>query len=89
MYVFFLQNDSELFGRTVRVNLARPLKVRDFTSRPVWAEDTWLAKHAGETLGVDKDSKEEGEGEGGGEGGGEGKIIAAVEKVNNLNDNNK
>ncbi|CAL8070953.1 unnamed protein product [Orchesella dallaii] len=48
-------NDSELFGRTIRVNLARPMKVKDFTTRPVWAEDTWLREHAGETLGVEKD----------------------------------
>lgn len=49
-------NDSELFGRTVRVNLARPMKIKDFTTRPVWAEDSWLAQHAGETLGVEKDA---------------------------------
>lgn len=31
------------------------MKVKDFTTRPVWADDTWLRQHAGETLGVEKD----------------------------------
>lgn len=35
--------------------MARPMKVKDFTTRPVWADDTWLRQHAGETLGVEKD----------------------------------
>ncbi|KAK7099691.1 peptidyl-prolyl cis-trans isomerase E-like [Littorina saxatilis] len=43
-------NESELFGRTIRVNLAKPMKVREGASRAVWADDTWLQKHAGETL---------------------------------------
>ncbi|XP_043199377.1 peptidyl-prolyl cis-trans isomerase E-like isoform X3 [Amphibalanus amphitrite] len=43
-------HESELFGRTIRVNLARPLRVREGSSRPVWADDNWLQQHAGETL---------------------------------------
>lgn len=43
-------NDSELFGRIIRVNLAKPQKVQQTSSKPVWASDTWLQKHAGETL---------------------------------------
>ncbi|ESP03333.1 hypothetical protein LOTGIDRAFT_205061 [Lottia gigantea] len=43
-------NDSELFGRTIRVNLAKPMKVKEGASRAVWAEDSWLQQHAGETL---------------------------------------
>ena len=31
------------------------MKMRDFSTRPVWSEDAWLTKHAGETLGVSKD----------------------------------
>jgi len=54
-------NDSELFGRTIRVNMARPMKIKDFSTRPVWSEDAWLTKHAGETLGVEKD-KSDGDG---------------------------
>ncbi|CAH1108904.1 unnamed protein product [Psylliodes chrysocephalus] len=44
-------NDSELFGRTVRVNLAKPQKIKEGSTRPVWSEDTWLQQHAGETIG--------------------------------------
>ncbi|CAK1548695.1 unnamed protein product [Leptosia nina] len=51
-------NDSELFGRTVRVNVAAPQRIKEGSTRPVWSEDSWLQKHAGETLDVDKDSKE-------------------------------
>ncbi|XP_035712964.1 peptidyl-prolyl cis-trans isomerase E-like [Folsomia candida] len=41
--------------RTIRVNMAKPMKVREFSTRPVWQDDSWLQKHAGETLGVGKD----------------------------------
>jgi len=43
-------NDSELFGRTIRVNLAKPQRIKEGSTRPVWAEDSWLQQHAGETL---------------------------------------
>lgn len=43
-------NDSELFGRTVRVNLAKPQRIKEGSTRPVWSEDTWLQQHAGETI---------------------------------------
>lgn len=49
------QNDSELFGRTIRVNIAAPQRIKEGSTRPVWSEDTWLQKHAGETLTVSKD----------------------------------
>ncbi|XP_014243211.1 peptidyl-prolyl cis-trans isomerase E [Cimex lectularius] len=53
-------NDSELFGRTIRVNLAKPQKIKEGSSRPVWSEDSWLQEHAGETLEVnEKASKED------------------------------
>ncbi|XP_045506150.1 peptidyl-prolyl cis-trans isomerase [Colias croceus] len=51
-------NDSELFGRTVRVNVAAPQRIKEGSTRPVWSEDSWLQKHAGETLGVDKDNED-------------------------------
>lgn len=44
------QNDSELMGRTVRVNIAKPQRIKEGSIRPVWAEDDWLQKHAGATL---------------------------------------
>jgi peptidyl-prolyl isomerase E (cyclophilin E) len=41
-------NDSELYGRTLRVNLAKPMKIKEGSSRPVWASDEWLQKYAGQ-----------------------------------------
>uniref|UniRef100_A0A146LQE9 Peptidyl-prolyl cis-trans isomerase E n=1 Tax=Lygus hesperus TaxID=30085 RepID=A0A146LQE9_LYGHE len=46
-------NDSELFGRTIRVNLAKPQKIKEGSTRAVWSEDTWLQEHSGETLSKD------------------------------------
>lgn len=37
-------------GRTVRVNIAKPQRIKEGSIRPVWAEDDWLMKHAGATL---------------------------------------
>lgn len=54
----FLQNDSELFGRTIRVNIAAPQRIKEGSTRPVWSEDTWLQKHAGETLKIAKEGEE-------------------------------
>lgn len=53
-------NDSEMFGRTIRVNLAKPMKIKEGGSRAVWSDDTWLQEHAGKTL-----QKDGGDGEGG------------------------
>ncbi|XP_014298966.1 peptidyl-prolyl cis-trans isomerase E isoform X1 [Microplitis demolitor] len=46
-------NDSELFGRTIRVNIAKPQRIKEGSSKPVWADDAWLQEHAGETLNKD------------------------------------
>lgn len=32
--LFPLQNESELFGRTIRVNLAKPMRIKEGSSRP-------------------------------------------------------
>ncbi|CAH2262401.1 jg26898 [Pararge aegeria aegeria] len=53
-------NDSELFGRTIRVNIAAPQRIKEGSTRPVWSEDSWLQKHAGETLNVNKDGDQNG-----------------------------
>ena len=37
-------NDSELFGRAIRVNLARPVHLKETSSKPVWSEDQWLSE---------------------------------------------
>lgn len=52
------QNDSELFGRTIRVNIAAPQRIKEGSTRPVWSEDSWLQKHAGETLNINKEGEE-------------------------------
>lgn len=43
-------NDSELFGRAIRVNLAKPMKIKEGATRAVWSDDAWLQEHAGKTL---------------------------------------
>ncbi|KAK7592999.1 hypothetical protein V9T40_007751 [Parthenolecanium corni] len=58
-------NESELFGRTIRVNLAKPQKVREGSTRAVWADDDWLQKHAGKSVDemraeAEKENQEEG-----------------------------
>ena len=40
-------NDSELYGRTLRVNVAKPLSRTANSSRPVWSDDEWLSKYSG------------------------------------------
>ncbi|NXE02635.1 PPIE isomerase, partial [Chaetorhynchus papuensis] len=50
-------NESELFGRTIRVNLAKPMRIKEGSSRPVWSDDEWLKKFSGKTL---EENKEEG-----------------------------
>jgi peptidyl-prolyl isomerase E (cyclophilin E) len=53
-------DNSEIYGRTIRVNIARPKMLKEGSSRPVWSEDAWLKKYVG------KGTEEEGEeGEGG------------------------
>lgn len=51
------QNDSELFGRTIRVNIAKPQRIKEGSSKPVWSDDKWLQEHAGETLETEPDEK--------------------------------
>jgi len=41
-------NESELFGRTIRVNISKPQRGAVKSSRPVWADDEWLEKYAGQ-----------------------------------------
>ena len=52
-------DNSEIFGRTVRVNVARPKMLKEGSSRPVWSEDAWIKTYVGKTL---KDGEEVGEG---------------------------
>lgn len=56
---FCIQNDAELLGRTVRVNVAKPQRIKEGSNRPVWADDDWLQKHAGATLNHKDETKTE------------------------------
>lgn len=40
-------HDSEMYGRTLKVNFARPPKVNEKSQRPVWADDEWLKQYGG------------------------------------------
>lgn len=57
--MFRIQNDAELLGRTIRVNVAKPQRIKEGSNRPVWADDDWLQKHAGATLNHDNETKTE------------------------------
>lgn len=43
-------NESELYGRTIRVNIAKPMKFTESSMKAVWSEDSWLQDHAGDGL---------------------------------------
>ncbi|KAK3884398.1 hypothetical protein Pcinc_011335 [Petrolisthes cinctipes] len=51
-------NESELFGRTIRVNLAKPQKAKEGSSRAVWADDEWLKKYAGASAETSEEKEE-------------------------------
>lgn len=51
-------NDSELCGRTIRVNVAKPQRIKENSNKAIWTEDTWLQRYAGATL---KDQDKEGQ----------------------------
>ncbi|XP_065843375.1 peptidyl-prolyl cis-trans isomerase-like [Oscarella lobularis] len=40
-------HESELYGRTIRVNVAKPDRVREGNDQPVWAEENWIKKYVG------------------------------------------
>ncbi|XP_063513463.1 uncharacterized protein LOC129039973 isoform X7 [Pongo pygmaeus] len=43
-------NESELFGWTISVNLAKPMRVKEGSSRPVWSDEDWVEKFAGKRI---------------------------------------
>ena len=54
-------HDSELFGRTLRVNLAKPLRIKEGSTRPVWADEEWLQTYSGKKSEEDSAKNENGE----------------------------
>lgn len=55
-------DNGEILGKTIRVNLAKPVKFKDSNSRPVWASDDYLRKVDGDGE-CDEFSKEVGDSE--------------------------
>uniref|UniRef100_A0A914DJ45 Peptidyl-prolyl cis-trans isomerase E n=1 Tax=Acrobeloides nanus TaxID=290746 RepID=A0A914DJ45_9BILA len=54
-------NESELFGKTIRVNFARPPKANERSTRPVWADEEWLKQYGsgpGQASGTAEGGKE-------------------------------
>jgi len=51
-------HESEIFGRTLRVNVARPMSMKKegLSHRPVWADEDWLKKYA---MREEEEAKEE------------------------------
>jgi peptidyl-prolyl isomerase E (cyclophilin E) len=54
-------NDSEIYGRTLRVNIAKPSQIKLGFNRPVWNEDSWLTENAGKTIENDQEQNDEDE----------------------------
>jgi len=44
---------SELFGRVIKVNLTKPSKLRENMNKPIWEDDEWLQKYAGQKIDSD------------------------------------
>lgn len=35
-------DNAEILGKTIRVNLAKPVKYKDINNKPIWADDNYL-----------------------------------------------
>lgn len=40
-------DNSEILGKTIRVNIAKPMKYKDSGSQPIWANDDYLRRVEG------------------------------------------
>lgn len=47
-------NDAEIYGRTLKVNFAKPMQIKEGYNKAVWNDDEWLTEYAGKTLEQDK-----------------------------------
>jgi len=43
-------NESEIYGKTIRANIAKPMQIKQGQNKPIWTEDTWLKEYAGKSL---------------------------------------
>ena len=48
-------NDSEIYGRTIKVSYAKPMQLKQ--DRAVWSDDAWLKQYAGATLDEEEEKK--------------------------------
>lgn len=54
-------DNSEILGRTIRVNIAKPIKYKDTANQPIWASDDYLRKVEGvESGGAPEDEDKDG-----------------------------
>lgn len=44
-------DNGEILGKTIRVNLAKPMKFRESSNKPIWADDEYLQKIQKEVAG--------------------------------------
>ncbi|XP_015789580.1 peptidyl-prolyl cis-trans isomerase E [Tetranychus urticae] len=63
-YAIDNMNDSEIYGKTIRVNIAKPLKLKEGSARPVWSDDQWLRKHSGVAEEAKDDAEKDKDGDG-------------------------
>lgn len=54
-------DNSEIYGRTIHVNFARPPKVNERSQRPIWADDEWLKQYGQGTGNVAESNEEKNE----------------------------
>lgn len=51
-------DNSEIFGRTIKVNIARPKMLKEGSSKPVWSDDLWLKTYVGKGEGGGEENKD-------------------------------
>ena len=39
-------DNGEILGKTVRVSLAKPMRIKEGSTKPIWADDEYLRKYA-------------------------------------------
>lgn len=52
-------NEAEIFGRTIKVNIAKPNTLKEGSARAVWSDDHWLQTHTGLEAGQEASNQEE------------------------------
>ena len=50
---------AELFGRTLHVSIAKPMKSTDERGKAVWNADNWIKEHLGDGVQIEDDDDDE------------------------------